>query len=368
MIKIENLVDIIATLCRFEEPIFASEDTNLAIMKTMRFLLLMTSVISFNLFLASCGYEDEEISIVPVPVSVKCCNGNFLFTSETVISVDDASLKPTAEWFAWLFARPAGFVPKVVVGKNDADVRLSLVEGMSDEAYMMQVNRHHITIEASDRAGFIYALQTLRLALPSEMSSGRYVENVQWSVHSMKVYDMPRFSHRCLRLNLDKCRFTDAQICYMLDCMAMLKYNYLHLYASDVQNIRACAYIDLIESHAEEFNIKVGVTDNKCFCENLSSEPEWIEPLVSMGKNSLKDIYYYEPESDSASDDFHDFLMGLFSSVWFQSCSESEQIQGMLLPHLAALAETAWSPKGCKDWKRFSASVADFRKHLASEF
>ena len=32
---------------------------------------------------------------------------------------------------------------------------------------MMQVNRHHITIEASDRAGFIYALQTLRLALPS---------------------------------------------------------------------------------------------------------------------------------------------------------------------------------------------------------
>ena len=328
----------------------------------------MTYVVSIHLFLASCGSNDNDLSIVPAPVSLKCGSGAFHFTPQTVISVDDPSLKATADWFAWLFARPAGFVPKVVVGQDDADVRLCHIDGMKEEAYEMSVNCHHIIIESSGNSGFLYALQTLRLALPPAMSSTSYVENISWEVPSMKVYDAPRFSHRCLRLDLDKCRFTDGQLCFMLDCMAMLKYNYLHLYVSDVQNGRSSAYIDIIESCADQYNIKVGVTSDKCKCANFPAEPEWVEPLVSLGKNSLKDIYYYEPDSDSSSDDFHDYLMGLFSSVWFKSCSEPEQIQGMLLPRLAALAETAWSPKGCKDWQRFTVSVEDFRKHLTSEF
>ena len=328
----------------------------------------MTWVVSINLFIVSCGCKEEEFSIVPAPVSLKCCRGEFTFTPETVISVEDPSMKPVAEWFAWLFARPAGFVPKVVVDRHDADVRLNLADEMADEAYRICVNHHHIIIESSGRAGFIYALQTLRLALPSEMSSGRYAENVQWSVHSMTVYDMPRFSHRCLRLDLDKCRFTESQMCFMLDCMAMLKYNYLHLYTADAYSSRNKASIELIDEYAAQFNIKVGVTGEKCRCDGFPAEQEWVEPLVSLNRNSLKDIYYYEPDSESSDDDFHDLLMGLFSSVWFKSCHESEQIQGMLLPRLAALAETAWSPKGCKDWKRFSVSMEDFRKHLSSEF
>lgn len=328
----------------------------------------MTSVVFINLFLASCGSDDEEFSIVPAPVSVKCTSGEFVFTPKTVISVEDESMKPIAEWFAWFFARPAGFVPQVVVGRLDADIHLKFVEGMQDEAYEMCVNRHHILIESSGRAGFIYALQTLRLALPSEMSSVRYVENVRWAVHSMKVYDAPRFSHRCLRLDLDKCRYTDRQLCFMLDCMAMLKYNYLHLYTADTQNSRAMSNIELIEEYAGPLNIMVVLTNQEYSCASFSAEPEWVEPLVSLTRNSLKDIYYYEPESDSSTDDFHDILMGLFSSSWFRSCSDSEQIRGMLMPRLAALAETAWSPRGYKDWKRFSVSVEDFRKHLAYEF
>ena len=55
-------------------------------------------------------------------ILLSSCVKEFSFSPQTVISVEDPQQRAVAEWFAWHFACPGGFVPIVQVGASDADV------------------------------------------------------------------------------------------------------------------------------------------------------------------------------------------------------------------------------------------------------
>ena len=90
------------------------------------------------------------------------CGRNFEFSPYTVISVENEEQREVADWFAWLFASPGGFVPMVVTEDSSADVILSHDPSLEGDSYRLDIDMNTIKIEASGISGFFYAFQTLR--------------------------------------------------------------------------------------------------------------------------------------------------------------------------------------------------------------
>lgn len=222
-------------------------------MKSNKFLSVV--LISFAmLILASCDDDRECPALVPSPTSVEFGTGVFKFSHDTVISVEDQQQKDVADWFAWLFARPAGFVPEVRMDAEDADVVLGYDSTIAPEAYKMIVTRKHIHIYASDLSGFLYAFQTLRQALPDSIGNASHSDGQVWAVPVMTVYDAPRYMHRCLKLDVTYNHIPLEEVMTFVEYMAMLKLNHLHLFGHDRYSAEE---IYMLENHASAFNVNV---------------------------------------------------------------------------------------------------------------
>ena len=176
--------------------------------------------------------DSASVRIVPRPVEAVAVAGTFHITSSTVVSVGDEGLKPLAEYFSSLFVRPAGFSLKVCVG-GQGNIRLERVDDLSAEAYRLHVDSNGVLIEAGGYAGGFYALQTLRLTLPAAIESFSPVEGVDWTIPAMHVVDSPRFAYRGLMLDVSRYFIPKENVLQIIDCMAMLKLNKLHLHLTD---------------------------------------------------------------------------------------------------------------------------------------
>ena len=502
--------------------------------------------------------------IVPAPVSVVHGSGHFTFTARTVIAVENAAQQQVAEAFAALFRQSAGFVPQVVVGTT-GDLRLQTDTSMAPEAYSLQVQKKGILIKAADTAGFFYALQTLRMALPGTLEGDKQTAD-RWTVTAMAIDDAPRFSYRSFMLDVSRYFMPKDEVKRIVDCMAMLKLNKLHLHLTDDNGWRleikkyplltsvggyrvdrgqtpfcdrrnahpgekatyggfytqeemkeiiayaaarqvevvpeidipahsnaaiaaypelTCPVVDkyisvlpgiggdhadiiLCAGNDKVYDFYKDVLDEvialfpsqyihlggdeawktnwkKCpLCqqkireEHLADEealqgyfmsrmsryvqskgrkvmgwdeltnstvpegaivlgwrgngnaalkaakaghqfvmtpakvlyfiryqgPQWFEPLTYFGNNTLKDVYDYEPVQKDWQPAYEKLLLGVQASMWTEFCYTPEMVNYQVFPRLAAMAETAWSPKGQKDWKAFLPRLDHYLSHL----
>ena len=71
--------------------------------------------------------------------------------------------------------------------------------------------------------------------------------------------------------------------------------------------------------------------------------PQWFEPLTYFGNNTLKDVYDYEPVQKDWKPEYASLLMGVQGSMWTEFCNKPEDVDYLLFPRLAALAEVAIS-------------------------
>lgn len=110
------------------------------------------------------------------------CGEDFRFSPYTVISVENEEQREVADWFAWLFAAPGGFVPQVKTDASEADIKVSLDTTLAESAYRLDVKSGKINIEASSFSGYFYAFQALRNMLPDEIDSVRHADSVEWVV------------------------------------------------------------------------------------------------------------------------------------------------------------------------------------------
>lgn len=156
--------------------------------------------------------------VLALCLSLCSCSKEFSFSPETVISVEDQQQKAIAEWFAWLFATPGGFVPKVEVDAFGADVLLRKDSSLEGSSYRIKTGGGRTCIEASSAAGFFYALQHVRHALPKDISAVRHADKVKWTLPDMSLHGAPHTE--CSGLLLD------------LSCRLVLKDNVLHLIES----------------------------------------------------------------------------------------------------------------------------------------
>lgn len=195
---------------------------------------MIACVVSLMLGLSGCSSvkTQRDVAIVPTPLSMEKGTGSFTFGPNTVITVPTEEQKPVAGLFASLFTRSAGFTPKVQVG-TEGDVCLELDKNLPEDAYEMQVSSGQIRVKASDSKGLFYGLQNLRLLLPPAIESSTAQDTVEWTVPEMTVKDAPRFGYRGFMLDVSRYFLPKEELLRMIDCMALLKLNCLHLHLTD---------------------------------------------------------------------------------------------------------------------------------------
>lgn len=183
--------------------------------------------------LAGCHSSEvmEERVVVPAMMQMQKGQGAFTFQSSTVIAVPGEEQQPVARWFASLFKTSAGFEPKVEVS-TQGNVQLVLDNSLKEEAYKLDITSDLLKITASTNRGFFYALQSVRLLLPADIDAAQK-EASNWSVPAMTVYDEPRFAYRGFMLDVARYFMPKEDVMRLIDCMAMVKLNKLHLHLSD---------------------------------------------------------------------------------------------------------------------------------------
>lgn len=173
----------------------------------------------------------QEATLVPRPASLEKSDGAFRFNRNTVLAIADESQRPIAENFAALFNRSAGFTPAVQTGQ-EGDVVFIPDSTLKAEAYELKVAPRQITIRAADNRGYFYALQSLRLMLPPALE-GQATADAAWAVPAVTLTDEPRFGYRGYMLDVARYFLPKEDVMRMIDCIALLKINRLHLHLSD---------------------------------------------------------------------------------------------------------------------------------------
>ena len=92
--------------------------------------------------------------------------------------------------------------------------------------------------------------------------------------------------------------------------------------------------------------------------------PQWFEPLTYFGNNTLKDVYDYEPVQKDWKPEYASLLMGVQGSMWTEFCNKPEDVDYLLFPRLAAVAEVAWTQPDKKDWALFLKGLDRYNEHL----
>ena len=189
------------------------------------------------LFLAVTNIQADNLtqpfSLVPCPVSLVPGTGNFHFSAKTSFAVENEGQAEQVRQFTELLTRAGGFTPRIKVDSRKGDVCLVTDATLKSEAYKLEITIKKITIRASDLQGFYYALQSIRQLLPSAIESEQVTENVDWTVPALTITDQPRFGYRGLLVDVARFFSPKENLLRIIDCMAMLKLNKLHLHLVD---------------------------------------------------------------------------------------------------------------------------------------
>lgn len=255
-------------------------------------------IVLLCLFLAVTNIQADNLtqpfSLVPCPVSLVPGTGNFHFSAKTSFAVENEGQAEQVHQFTELLTRAGGFTPRIKVDSRKGDVCLVTDATLKSEAYKLEITIKKITIRASDLQGFYYALQSIRQLLPSAIESEQVTENVDWTVPALTITDQPRFGYRGLLVDVARFFSPKENLLRIIDCMAMLKLNKLHLHLVDDNGWR-------IEIKKYPLLTEIGSCrvdrPGKTFPERRN--PRQGEPTVEKGfytQNEIREIVRYAQE------------------------------------------------------------------------
>ncbi len=195
-----------------------------------------------SLLLASCAqtkpvFKQEDISIVPKPLSFQLNESSFQFQSNTKIVLQDESQRKAVNYLLDLFNKAAGYSLKVVNAKVKNAVVFENVEGLENGAYTLEVNPNEILVKASEESGFFNGVQTIRQLLPVDIESKAIVQ-ADWFVPCVVIEDKPRFKWRGMHMDFSRHFFDINEVKDFLDYLALYKFNTYHMHLTDDQGWR----------------------------------------------------------------------------------------------------------------------------------
>lgn len=109
---------------------------------------------------------------------------------------------------------------------------------LEPEHYSINISSKAAIIKAGDLNGFIYAIETMKQLLPTEIYGNVFNEDVRWNLPCCIIEDGPRFGYRGMHLDCSRHFWTLDEIKKYLDVMAIYKLNRFHWHLTDDQGWR----------------------------------------------------------------------------------------------------------------------------------
>lgn len=89
-----------------------------------------------------------------------------------------------------------------------------------------------------------------------------------------------------------------------------------------------------------------------CYFDHYQSTQEG-QPLAIGGHNPLSDVYAWDPVPPSLNPAFTQYILGGQANVWTEYMPDEQQVEYMIFPRMAAMAETLWSVPANRDYPDF---------------
>lgn len=179
--------------------------------------------------------------IVPAPKTVCAGVGEFLFDDATGI-VTQPGTTEVARLLRDTLSAPMGLPMDLrAVSRARGDILLEIDENLGSEAYRLSVTEDHIRITGGDAAGVFYGTQSLRNLLPASTlrrANSALPVGKHWSVAAIEIDDSPSYHWRGLMLDVVRHFVTVREVLRIIDLLALLRMNVLHLHLTDDQGWR----------------------------------------------------------------------------------------------------------------------------------
>lgn len=190
-------------------------------------LVVLWATMSFSSCKSRKEKVDENLAIIPHPVSVNLHSGIYHLKSPITISLAD-SLQHLGNLFSD-YVREIGYKIKPARNKH-ADVSFSINSSLTiqDEGYVLNINRSGVTLKSRTEQGLFYGMQTLLHLIAVQGKN----------LPQLEITDYPRFPYRGLHLDVGRHMFPPAFIKRYIDLMSRLKFNRFHWHLTEDQGWR----------------------------------------------------------------------------------------------------------------------------------
>lgn len=182
-----------------------------------------------------------NISIIPYPAELTVSEGKLDASSLKAITYPSEECRKYAEEFAAMLAKTSGITLEVKESGAEAaegEIWLSVDTTAPEEAYTLIASEKGIEIKASTKAGFFYAIQTLKQLLPRSLFGDALDSQAEWSIPLVSITDRPQFGHRGFMMDVARHFFDKDEVKKVLNIMALYKMNRLHWHLTDDQGWR----------------------------------------------------------------------------------------------------------------------------------
>lgn len=186
------------------------------------------------ILLSSTAFAQTVPPLTPLPASVTLGKGSFTIANGATLAVPAGDNAATAA--ARLLAAHVKVERGLTLGATGTSgaIRFERDSGIKgDEAYRLTVDAKGVRIAASGDRGLLYGAMTLAQLLSPDHGFGKPVK-----LPTLTVEDAPRFGWRGLMLDVAR-HFQPIEFVYgVVDQMASVKLNTLHLHLTDDQGWR----------------------------------------------------------------------------------------------------------------------------------
>ncbi|MBQ2807908.1 MAG: family 20 glycosylhydrolase [Bacteroidaceae bacterium] len=182
-----------------------------------------------------------SISIIPYPAEMTVSEGKFAIASLSAITYPSEETEKYVRDFAAMLAKTSGTTLAVKESGAEAaagEIWLAVDASLPTEGYTLTVNGNGIEIKAATKAGFFYAMQTLKQLLPRDLFGEELNSEAKWEIPFVTIADQPQFGHRGFMMDVARHFFDKDEVKKVLDIMALYKMNRLHWHLTDDQGWR----------------------------------------------------------------------------------------------------------------------------------
>ena len=187
-----------------------------------------TSKDRYDLYSPGNVLDKSELEIIiPTPSEITLLDGESSLKSEYKVFVDE-SLNLDINTVNSLFKENFNVD---IINSTDYDISVQYIDNLLEESYKLSIDENKISIEASDRAGALYGLQSLKqIFLASSLESNM--------LKHMNISDSPRFSYRGMLLDISRNFYGPDKIKQILDYLSFFKINHLDFRLTDDEGWR----------------------------------------------------------------------------------------------------------------------------------